>query len=38
MATMMESAIPKFAVRLMSAASRDKGLFNSMIFVRDIWA
>ena len=36
MATMMESAIPKFAVRLMSAASRDKGLVNSMILVCEI--
>ena len=38
MATIIESAIPRFVVRLMSAASRDRGLSNSMIFVRDIWA
>jgi len=37
-ATIIESAIPSFVVRLMSAASRDKELFNSMIFVWDIWA
>ena len=38
MAMIIESAIPKFVVRLMSAASNDNGLVNSIIFVLEIWA
>jgi len=37
-ATIIESAIPRFVVRPMSAAIRDKWLVSSIIFVRDIWA
>jgi hypothetical protein len=37
-AMIIESAIPKFVVRLMSAASNDNEFVNSIIFVRVIWA
>ena len=37
-AMIIASAVPKFVFRLMSAASNDNGLVNSIIFVLDIWA